>query len=101
MFKKNKDLLANKPGRCACGTKLAKGQCSHCDFECQKSALRIEKCKKCAKAREASLEKNYIDEVHFANIDLDVLSQSDAIREKSARARNPFLFPTTDEDEEN
>ena len=101
MFKKNKDLLANKPGRCACGTKLSKGQCSHCDFECQKSALGHDRCKKCTKARESSMQKAYIDEVHFANIDLEVLEQSDAIREKSARARNPFSFPTNDEDEEN
>lgn len=101
MFKKNKDLLANKPGRCACGTKLSKGQCSHCDFECQKSALGHDRCKKCTKARESSMQKAYIDEVHFANIDLEVLEQSDAIREKSARARNPFLFPSNDEDEEN
>lgn len=47
------------------------------------------------------MQKAYIDEVHFANIDLEVLEQSDAIREKSARARNPFLFPSNDEDEEN
>lgn len=101
MFKKNKDLLANKPGRCACGTKLSKGQCSHCDFECQKSALGHDRCKKCTKARESTMQKAYIDEVHFANIDLEVLEQSDAIREKSARARNPFLFPSSEEDEEN
>jgi hypothetical protein len=101
MFKKNKDLLANKPGRCACGTKLTKGQCAHCDFECQKSALGYDRCKKCTKARESSLQKAYIDEVHFANIDLEVLEQSDAIREKSARARNPFFFPTTDEEDDN
>ncbi|MFM1795926.1 MAG: hypothetical protein RLZZ340_603 [Actinomycetota bacterium] len=101
MFKKNKDLLANKPGRCACGTKLSKGQCSHCDFECQKSALGHDNCKKCTKARESSLQKAYIEEMHLANLDLEVLEQSDAIREKSAQARNPFFFPTKDEDEDN
>jgi hypothetical protein len=101
MFKKNKDLLANKPGRCACGTKLSKGQCSHCDFECQKSALGADRCKKCKRALESSFKKKYIDEVHFANLDLEVLEQSDSIREKAARARNPFLFPTTDDEDEN
>jgi hypothetical protein len=101
MFKKNKDLLANKPGRCACGTRLSKGQCTHCDFECQKSALGPNRCKKCAKALESSLERAYIDEVHFGNFDPDVLEQSDSIREKSARARNPFLFPSKDDEDEN
>ena len=101
MFRKSKDLLANKPGRCACGTKLSKGQCSHCDFECQKSALRQDDCKKCKKALATSFERAYIDEAHFANINLEVLEQSDAIREKSARARNPFMFPPTNDDEEN
>ena len=101
MFRKSKDLLANKPGRCACGTKLSKGQCSHCDFESQKSALRQDDCKKCKKALATSFERAYIDEAHFANINLEVLEQSDAIREKSARARNPFMFPPTNDDEEN
>ena len=101
MFKKTKDLMANKPGRCACGTKIKNGQCSHCDFECQKSVLRIENCKKCSKAHASSLERNFISEAHYAKLDLEVLEQSDSIREKSARARNPFLFPTTDDDEEN
>ena len=101
MFRKSKDLLANKPGRCACGTKLSKGQCSHCDFECQKSALRQDDCKKCKKALATSFERAYIDEAHFANIDLEVLEQSDVIREKSARARNPFMFRPTNDDEEN
>jgi hypothetical protein len=101
MFKKNKDLLANKPGRCACGTKLSKSQCSHCDFECQKSALGHDRCKKCTKARESSLERAYIEEMHCANLDLEVLEQSDAIREKSARARNPFFFGSNDEEDEN
>ena len=101
MFKKNKDLLANKPGRCACGTKLSKSQCSHCDIECQKSALGSNKCKKCAKALEATFKKKYISEMHFADLDLEVLEQSDAIREKSARARNPFLFGSTDDEDEN
>lgn len=100
MFKKNKDLLANKPGRCACGTKLSKGQCSHCDFECQKSALELTRCKKCAKAYDASLQKAFIEEVHFASFDADVLQQSDAIREKSKRERFPFLFGSTEEDDE-
>lgn len=101
MFKKSKDLLANKPGRCACGSKINDGQCSHCDFECQKSAVEMSKCKKCAKARDIALRKNYVDEMHYANLDLEVLEQSDSIREKSARARNPFLFPAKDDDEEN
>jgi hypothetical protein len=39
--------------------------------------------------------------MHFANLDLEVLEQSDAIREKSARARNPFLFPSTDDEDDN
>ena len=101
MFSKAKNLLANKPGRCVCGTKLAKGQCSHCDFECQKSAVDIKKCKKCFKAVKAMLRKIHLAENHYGVVDPDLMAKMDDIREKTERPWNQFLFPPKDEDDEN